>query len=782
MGYTPHFISSFEDDSGQYTYYEPFLIPEKAFPVLQDAWCFRGKVIKKQGYKLIGRLQRDLTALSGTWNITSPGAGVVVSNVFTGLGLAATEPHAQILPGTLAAPNIINIGGAIGETLTDQHSNGVLDVAPGVAITAASLNYSTGEITMTFSGAYGASATTFTGSYYPCLPVMGLRTRETTLVNEEDTIEFDRKYAYYYDYGAHRFRELTPGTTWHGTDSELFWTTNYWKTAAGNKIFWATNTHMSGATRDPMRFHDTLTWTPFAPLTTATETLYNAYIILPYHDRLLMINTWEGTTVGTITAATNNQQTIRWSMQGNVLDANAFRTDLVGYGGFLNIPTSEVIVGAAFIKDTLLIKCERSSWKLVYTNNEALPFIAQKINTELGSESRFSLVPFDKGVYAVGNYGITTDDSVNVERIDLQIPNTIFDFNNDKQGTSRICGIRDFYHETVYWNYPKSAQNPTFPNNVLLYNYRNETYATLTDSFTTFGYFQNINDQTWADLSGFTCAQWQAAWNAGLTQSFFPEIIAGTQHGFVEMIMQDDQYLNDPSLYISAVDFTLPMPQFTIPNHNLQSGDIVSLKGVIGEPGIGTDPALLNDHTYLISKISDNIITLQYYDVTIHYPFNPFIDIISAGFANPASVYIGGGVVRKYNNFKIATKVFSPFYEAGNQCRIGYIDFFLTKTDTGQFTSDVYVNENDTQSVTNQRFVQNGTNVVRTGPENLALLPSQAAQKKIWHRQFVGAVSQNFQVVMTLSPEQNANIAFYAQAFELHALSFYLSPNARLTQ
>lgn len=782
MGYSPHFIASFEDDSGQSTYYEPFLIPEKAFPVLQDAWCFRGRVMKKQGYKLIGRLQRDLTALSGTWNITSPGAGVVISNIFTGLGLAATEPNAQIVPGTLANPNIISIGGAIGEVLTDQTSDGVLAVAPGVAITAANLDYSTGNITMIFSGAYAASATTFTGSYYPGLPVMGLKTRETALVNEEDTIEFDQKYAYYYDYGAKRFRELTTGTTWNGTDSELFWTTNYWKTAAGNKIFWATNTHMSGATRDPIRYHDSLVWTNFAPLTDALNTLYNAYIIIPYHDRLLMINTWEGTTVAGIAGATNNQQMIRWSMQGDVLNANAFRSDLVGYGGFLVLPTNEVIVSAAYVKDTLLIKCERSSWKLVYTNNEVLPFIYQKINTELGSESRFSLVPFDKGVYAVGNYGITTDDSVNVERIDLQIPSTIFDFNNDKNGTSRICGIRDFFKETVYWNYPKSAQNPTFPNNVLLYNYRNETYATLTDSFTTFGYFQNINDQTWADLSGFTWAQWLSAWNAGLTQSFFPEVIAGTQHGFVEMIMQDEKYLSDASLYISSVDFTLPIPQFTIPNHNLQTGDIVALTGIIGLAGIGIDPALLNGQTYLVSKVSDNIVTLEFYDITAVPPTPSFIDIFTAGLASAASVYIGNGVVSKYNNFKIATKVFSPFYEGGSQCRIGYIDFFLTKTDTGEFSSNVYVNENTNFSMTTTGAARLGSNVVKTCPENLALVPYQASQKKIWHRQYVGSVAQNFQVVMSLTPEQNANELFCGQQFELHALSFYISQNARLIQ
>ena len=787
MGYTPHFISSFEDDSGQFTYYEPFLIPEKAFPTLQDAWCFRGRVIRKQGYKLIGRLQRDLVAQPWVGDIVVPAGPYptnITYNVFTWLGLNVTEPGAQFVPGTVANPNVINIGGAIGVTLTDQHGNGVLDVAPAnPTILAATLNYATGELTITFTAFAVASPVTVTGSYYPGLPVMGLRTRETTAINEEDTIEFDQKYAYIYDYIAKRFKELTPGTTWQGNNAELFWTTNFGISVAnGNKLFWATNTHMNGASSDPVRYHDTLTWTPFAPLIDAITTLYNAYVILPFHNRLLFINTWEGTTVAGIAGAVNFPQRIRWSALGDPLAANAYRSDLVGFGGFLGIPTSETIIGAEFIKDTLLIKCERSSWKLVYTNNDVLPFIIQKINTELGSGSRFSLVPFDAGVYAVGNYGVTTDDSVNVERIDLQIPSAIFSINNDKRGANRVSGIRDFYKETVYWNYPDSAQNPEFPNKILMYNYRNSTYATFTDSFTTFGYFQNIVDQTWADLTNFTWDQWLAPWDDPETQSFFPEVVAGTQHGFVEMIMQDSKYLNDSSLYIQNINFTLPIPQFTIPFHNLQTGDIVALTGIIGQPATGVDPSLLNAHTYLVSKVSDNIVTLRYYDAAAVAPNPSFVDIFTAGLASAASVYIGGGTVSKYNNFKISTKVFSPFYEMGAQCRIGYVDFFLTKTDAGQFSCEVFVNENTTQSMTNVGAAQLGNNIVLTCPENLLLVPSQASQKKIWHRLYIGSVAQNFQIVMNLSLAQNANEDIYGQAFELHALSLYLSQNARLIQ
>ena len=61
MSYKPHYIASYDDNSGLNTYYEPFLLPEKAFPILEDAYCWRGKVKRNPGYDLLGRLRRTLT-------------------------------------------------------------------------------------------------------------------------------------------------------------------------------------------------------------------------------------------------------------------------------------------------------------------------------------------------------------------------------------------------------------------------------------------------------------------------------------------------------------------------------------------------------------------------------------------------------------------------------------------------------------------------------------------------------------------------------------------------
>lgn len=797
MSYQPHYISSYEGESGLHTYYEPFIIPEKAFPILEDAYCFRGRVKRREGFELLGRLRRDfLKAGLGPFNIAAAGAGTFTFDIFALLGISPTQPLAHIQPGTAADPITIAIGPPINQVLTDATGTGTLTIAPAGVITAATLNYNTGILTLTFSGAAGASATTIFFAYYPNLPVMGLRRRELRAVNDEQLVAFDQRYAYRFNAATRQFEELpsAAATVWQGTNSDFFWTTNYYRSAAGDDLFWAVNGNMAGATRDPIRYYDSLTWTGFEPLITdplgTNLALFNANILVPYKDRLLAFNTWEGIATGGggggINNAVNFPRRVRWSQNGTpvvAVDPTAWRQDIVGKGGYLDAPTGEVIVGVEFIKDTLLVKFERSSWKLVYTGNEVLPFVFQKINTELGSESQFSLVPFDRGVYSISNVGVTTDDSVNVERIDIQIPNTVFQFKNLADGVERVYGIRDFYNELVYWTYPNftntgEAQTPAvFPNRILLYNYRNNTYAIFNDSFTCFGYNQPQSNKTWGELTDFTWEDWNTAWNAGVMQGLFPDVVAGNQHGFVETLAK--KTLNDPSLFIDSINFVTD--QFTIPNHNLKDDDIVKITGVIG--GGTVDPSLLNGKTYKVSYVDANTITLQ-----VFYPLNSTFYLLTDYALGPlvdvGSIYLGNGVVRKFNNINIATKIFAPFYEQGSQCRLGYIDYLLEKTDTGQISSNIYIDEQPYTSISDSisNPALNGSNVVLTSPENAALIPYQLNQEKIWHRQFIQSVAQNFQIVLTMTDVQNANEDIVGEDIVLHAMTFYLSPNARLTQ
>lgn len=751
MSYKPFYLTDFEKNSGIDTYGPSFLIPENAFTVMENAYAFRKQVKRKEGYIFLGRLRRQLAA-SAMGNILAGGAGTFTFNIFTGLGLLGTEPNASIESG--AVTNItIAIGAPINQTLTDAVGTGTLTIAGAGPITSATLNYSTGVLSLTFSGAAGVSAATFSGAYFPGLPCMGLRSYESSVfINNEQLIAFDTKYAYKFSGGE--FTELATGTTWSGTDYNFFWSTNYWQNVTGD-LFWVTN--FSGTTGDPIRYWDSNAWTNFAPAldSGATTFLQQSLILVPYKDRLVALNTYEG---ANLAGSTNYAQRIRWSWNGDPTDTTSgWRDDTTGFGGYRDIPTNQQIISVEFIKDVLIIKCESSSWKLIYSGNRDFPFILQQVDTVLGSESTFSLVPFDRTVLSVGNLGITGDDSVNVSRIDNQLPDFVFDIQNINQGPQRVHGIRNFERQFVLWTYTESERSLTYPNKLLVYNYANSTFSIFNDSFTCLGYFQPASDYTWATIPFGTWADWNTPWNSGQSQALFPDVIGGNQQGYVEILSK--RVTNGVSLFIQDIS-SAGVTTIKSTNHNLLDGEFVRLRNILGMTG-------LNDNIYKITKVDDNNFTLN--DSNL-----------------PIGTYGGLGEIEVCSNINVVTKPYSPYYSEASQVRLGYIDLFLARSQNGEITINIFADEtgtisvNDTSSPANSGLL--GSNAVLTRPENLALVPIQANQSKIWHRHYVYAIVQNFQIQFTMSSAQMTNPSIYESDVILYGLIFYMKDNVRLIQ
>ena len=772
--YQPHYITAFDEDSGYQTYNDPFLLPEKAFPILENAYVWRNKVQKRNGFTHLGRLRRTFTAES----LGNSGASPWTFNIYTLLGITG-EPNAEIQPGVDAThPNVtITIAGPI--DFTDDGLGNLASVTPG---NSGTINFATGAVTLTHTAGAGIEST-ITFAYYPSLPCMGLRRQETDIVNEENMVAFDTKYAYLYTPG--NFIELlsTTPTTWHGTDYQFFWTTNYYRDPIGRKLFWATNFNATVIPTDPIRYYNTVTWANFTPIVAADNlltpaTLYQAKILLPYKNRLVAMNTYE--TVGGAATLIHHPNRIRFSQNGNPLtvgtvlagppphwdpaDVSAWASDIPGYGGWIDLPTAEQIVSAEFMKDVLLVKCERSSYKIIYTGIPSIPFIFEKINTDFGAESSFSQIAFDSGVVTIGNTGITNDDSVNVVRIDQKIPDFIFEIYNSEHGPERVHGAREFAKELVLWIYPNLDQTSDhyFPNKMLVYNYRNNSYAIFDEYYTCLGYFQRPSDLTWATLPYLTWSQWSDYWDSGAAQAWYPSVVGGNQQGYVSVLF-DDGAENDISLSINAV---LPAG-ITVHDHNLPDGAFVEVTDIIS---IGSVLSWANDAIYKVTVVDKDTLRLNDSAGT------PLIDATAS--------YLGGGHLTVKTNFNITTKVFAPFYEQGSQTRLGYIDFLLLSTSAGEITSDILIDECSSLSQTDPTTTLGnlGSNIVLTRPENTTLIPYQSNQTKIWHRQFIESMFQNFQVKLTMSDAQMFNKAIVDSDFILHAIVFYISKNARLVQ
>ncbi len=714
-GYSPLKITGMQ--TGLVQEREEFLLPDDAYPTLNNAYVWRERIKRKQGFQLLGRVQRNIGTTNGSGNAT-----ITISPLPIQTGVASFVIGTDIFvdPGTTDDPSVqVLLTNSAGATHT--------------------LNRVTGTLTIT-----GSIASTPI-QYYPGLPIMGIRTREVTNSANDVTIVFDQDYAYIYNSSIMAFQEFIPGTTWNAhagsvSATDFFWSTNFWTsdattflgTVVGTKLFWVTNnTGQFGALMDSPRITDGVTWVNFNSGTwnqleggMTPNFLVNWATMLPFRGRMVVFNTWEGPN-NDGSSSINYSNRIRWARIGNPFipfdvgspAKGSWRDDIRGQGGFLDIPTSEDIIAIGFVRDNLVVYCERSTWQLRYTGRSIAPFQIERVNSELGAQSAFSAVQFDTSLMGIGDKGVVECDSYKSERIDVKIPDLIFTFQNLFNGVQRVQGIRSFVSRLAYWIYPSSAADPTlpyttinpiFPTNRLVYNYENDSWAIFSDSLTALGNYQPVTGRNWLN----THLRWIDC-NFSWIQSNpaeIPLLLGGNQQGFVEIL--DQLTVNDESLFITNIISDGDNPDIlTSPNHNMQTGFVIGIGGI--PAGLNFDN--LNDGIYGILVLSANTFQI--------YTFDAVNDAFIIPVVNDAMPYQGGGLINIRENFSIRSKKFN-FLDEGRNFQIGYLDILLAATEVnepGAITMKVYIDYDD-------------VNVTNTLPRNQLLISGPDAPNPFFNQ------------------------------------------------
>jgi hypothetical protein len=777
-GYQPLRIAGTE--TGLVQNRENFLLPDDAYPVLQNAYVWRERILRKKGYQLLGRLRRQI----GTTDITG-GAVILITPLPIQTGIAEFTVGTNLFndPGTTANP-------------LDQTLN---STGPGTA----TLNRVTGTLTIIGSN---PSTAIF---YYPGLPVMGIRIRELNSSANDQTIFFDQDYAYIFNSGTNAFEEFIPGTTWNAaaldvSGTDFFWSTNYWVSGTANspfgttniKLFWETNgSGHSGATADPPRITDGTTWIDFFPSTwsqiDATTYLTNWLCNLPFRGRMVVFNTWEGTDPLTATGSLNYRQRIRWSTIGNPFiaytagppAAGSWRDDIRGQGGFLDIPTSEDIVSVGFVRDNLIIYCERSTWQLRYTGRSIAPFQIEKVNSELGTESTFSAVQFDTSLVGIGDKGIVECDSYKSERIDIKIPDFVFDILSVNNGDARIQGIRDFVNRLAYWTVPLSGfydglvppESQIFPNIRLVYNYENDSWALFDDSLTALGNYQAQSNRTWLS----TPDPWIDCFFTWIDQPFgVPIILGGNQQGFVEVLNQNT--VNDISLFITNITGGSPI-LVTSPNHNLVTNQTTSVKGsIIQISDIVGNFSALNDGIFGVVVKNPNQFELWIY--------NPADNAFSTASSAALLTYQGGGLIKIRDNFNIQSKKFN-FLDEGQNIQMGYLDILMLSTQQGAIALNVYLNYDDEiiSNIVPENVIDDGS--ITENPDTFfnSIIPttqstlSNVEGKKFWQRVYCPTRANFITLEYTFNNAQMVGVE-QTLAVQIDAQILWIRKAGRMTQ
>lgn len=585
--------------------------------------------------------------------------------------------------------------------------------------------------------------------FYPAEPVMGFKTVQATPINDELTYAFDTQFSYQFTASGWDILGAMPPTTWSGGNSDFFGGCNFRGANASDNILFITN----NITGDRIKYYSGGAWTNFTPIyNDATgDQVYTARIIVGFKDRLVFLNV-------TQSDGRTYRNRCRYSWNGNPLDAQAFVENKPGYGGYIDAPTKEAIISAEFLRDKLIVFFERSTWELAYTGNEVLPFKWQKINTELGVESTFSVVPFDKIVIGVGDVGIHACNGVNVERIDDKIPDDVFKIHNADDGVYRVHGIRDYSLEMVYWTFPSedgsTASNP-WPNRLLVYNYKNGAWAYNEDCITCFGYLQRDFSDVWeTNLEKWTEAN--STWDTATEVDRYREVVAGNQEGFV-FVLDGGCPRNAPALQIRDIEAIGTGIRIYANDHNLQNGELVYIDNIQTS---GTAD-LINEHIYTVRNRGDD-----FFAITNSYG----VDLTDIG-------YLGGGTIERVSVIDALTKDLNPFLKEGMAVNVSEMRLLLSRTDEEfTFLVDGYPSSSEISLVTDglaTNALLGSSKVVTSALAGT----TEASQRYVWRRLYTPTEGDTIQFRFKPVYPENRSPRKMFNEFSLHAILLYVRPS-----
>jgi hypothetical protein len=704
---------------------KPWLIPEDAFSDLQNLYVWRSRVLKRLGSallfgnmpstqnpQLISRLRVFLGNTDGSGNLsgTVPGTAFKVGQLFS----VGNDLFTVFQTGTPAA--MLHTGLATG---TFNTSNGAFVI----------------------TGATPATPVYF----YTAQPVMGFAVLETNSVNFERYLAFDQQFSYEFISGTGWTRLTSGAATWTGSNSDFFYSSMYRSVASNDLALFTTNDTIA----DGIRYFlaSTNTWTQLTQSYSASANtgIITARIVIQFKGRLLLFNTWEQPGVA---APAQYQNRVRYSQIGNPTAVDAWYDAANGYygkGGFLDAPVQEQIVSTQIFRDRMIVYFERSTWELVYTNNEIQPLRWQNINIELGSESTFSLIPFDKGIMGIGEVGVHVSNGINVSRIDDKIPDYVFAISNSNEGPQRVQGIRDYQNELAYWTVPTvdtSNAQLIYPNQLLVYNYKNSSWATWDDSITAFGYINFSNALSWSQLTTYTWEDWETTWNEGSNQPRMIRVVAGNQEGFTFYITRDVARCAS-ALQITNITYTSTLITLNVISHNITNQQWILLEYIQGSGNITN----LNQGIYAVISTTADTIVIQNRNVT-------------------TGTYSGGGTIALVPQINLTTKQYNFFLEKGINFSVSKMDFLIDRSSQGEVSVNIMPSTGGP--------IQELT--LETSPYNPVYYPYEQFQDQLWHSIYPQGTGSFLQFNITWNPDQMILPDVSLEDFTLHSMLFYATP------
>lgn len=450
--------------------------------------------------------------------------------------------------------------------------------------------------------------------------------------------------------------------------------------------------------------------------------------------------------------------------------ASAWWGDQTGFGGNISEGSNSSIITVASNEDVLILGFSEFQSRLVYTGNDLVPFNFYSIDSELPSNSTFSVINMGKGSFTRGDRGFVLTTQREANRVDLDILDQEFQIDVERNGAERFTAIRDFSNEWIYFTYRSDATDYIFPSQTLQYNYRDDTWAIFNESYTHYGQFRKDTGYIWSNLPYDSWDAWTVPWNSVEGNILKPEVIAGNQQGFV--MVRDNGTNEGRSLYVK--DYLVNLSGYIVtvvsPGHCLNEGDYILLKGPSLQPG--------NRVSQVAGPVTEDTFSI-----------NPPI--------LRSSVYKGGGTIIRFYNPFIQTKQFPTYWSMGRKTRIGVQQYLLTATASAQIQLLIFLSQNSSYgynsgnlvpnlSVLNSSLIYSTVLFTCVESTNLGLTPANinlqmisdkmgtTGQEQIWHRINTSLIGDTVQIGFTMSDTQMRDSTLTNQFAEIELHGFIL--------
>ena len=262
-----------------------------------------------------------------------------------------------------------------------------------------------------------------------------------------------------------------------GDDSQFFWVANW------NDIAYITNG------KDQIR---TYNGTVLGNLVIDLDVLggpdndvATALIVVVYKGRLLLLSpTVDGTA---------QRQRAMWC---EVILPRQWQA-----ANYVDCPTTDSIVTAGFIGEDLIVMFTDSTWKLVYTTDATIPFRWEKIKSDYGATSTYSVTEYSKEIWSISNTRLVSCDSYEVYPIDEKIPDMMLSFN---QSQVQYCYGMDLAEIRQNWlSYVSAEASDSKPDKVVAVNYDEMNWSTHDLPVHCLGSYFEISDPTFDDIGLF---------------------------------------------------------------------------------------------------------------------------------------------------------------------------------------------------------------------------------------------------------------------------------------